>query len=347
MFDRITDFNNFEQAYKNTRLGESKYKKEAVRFHRRKSGNLKELSEEVINGTYRSRTYTRFVVKDPKERLIYAPQYRDKIVQHLLNNILAPHMKEYYIEDSYACIVGRGNDRATLKIRLYLSQALKEYGSDAYLVKLDITKFFYSIDRELLKLLLRKYIQCERTLNLLYLIIDTSPEDQGLPLGNLTSQLMANIYLNELDQFCKTVLGFKFYIRYADDIFIMVVNKTKAKNTLTYLEQWIEANLKLIIHETKSNIIPITSGIVALGYNIQHDHIRLLYRTKNKISKLLKEIKGKGELTTLERLKYNEKLNAHFNFIKIANCKGYILSLLAKNTFLELDHKRNVLKIIH
>lgn len=344
MFSEITSASNFEVAFKNTQRSQGKYKGHAITFYRNKNFKLNELRQSIINATYLPLPYIQFTVTEPKERIIFAPHYQDKIVQHAINNVVAPFMRGKYISDSYACIVGKGNQRAVIQLQKYLAAATRHFGENAYLVKIDITKFFYSIDREILKGILRTHLRCERTVQLLSVIIDHSPDEQGLPLGNLTSQLLANIYLNVLDQYCKRALKCEFYLRYADDVFILTRNKQSAQYLLNHLTEYISQRLNLNVHPTKSVINPITTGVVALGYRVYYNKILLLNKTKVKIKRMLNKINNNPPNSLLTLMKLEERINAYFNFIKIANSFGFIQSLLNNYSFLYQDIK-GVIKI--
>lgn len=344
VFSDIVSESNFEIAFKNTQRGQGKYKGRAIEFYRNKDFKLNELRHEVLTGNYLPSPYIHFTVTEPKERVIFAPQYRDKIVQHAINNIVSLAFQNRYIFDSYACIVGKGNQRAVLQLQQHLTKAHTSFGENAYLVKIDITKFFYSIDREILKSILRTRLRCVRTVELLSLIINHSPDTQGLPLGNLTSQLLANVYLDVLDQYCKRALKCEFYLRYADDIFIVTRNKQAAQYLLRHLAEYIRERLNLKIHPTKSTISPIRLGTVALGYRVHYNKILLLSKTKVKIKRILNKITTGPPSSLLELMKLEERINAYFNFINIANSFGFIQSLLEHYPFLYRNLK-GVIKI--
>jgi retron-type reverse transcriptase len=204
-FDKIVDKENFKLAHEQTLLGDTKYTKEAIEFNRDAVVNLENLRLEVESGTYQFGEYYEFVVKEPKERLIHAPSYRDKIVQCAINNV----MKEYYfpkfIKDSYSCIDDKGTLACADRISEFMAKAKWMYGEQAHIVKIDIKKFFYSIDRKIMKALLSAKIKCKKSLELIFKIIDSARKISklGLPLGNTISQICANIYMDVVDQFEK------------------------------------------------------------------------------------------------------------------------------------------------
>lgn len=201
IFKRITDEENIYKSYKQTRLGQSKYKFDAIIFHKDETYNLLKLRESLINETYEFGGYTKFKVYEPKERIIHAPFYKDKIIQIAINNVLKEIYYPCFIYDSYACIDNKGTHKCAKRIQHFMRKAKWQYGTNTYVVKIDMKKFFYSIDRKILKDILLKKIKCKKTIRLLYKIIDSADaiDELGLPLGNTISQIGANIYMNEAD----------------------------------------------------------------------------------------------------------------------------------------------------
>ena len=338
MFSEIISLDNLEQAYRNTQIGDSKFKPAAIYFNRDRYELLDELREELYLGTYTPGKYIEFTVLEPKERLIFAPQYRDKIVQHAINNLLAEHCKRYFIHDSYACITEKGNRRAVLKIRDNLNNGLLEYGETAYVIKADIVKFFASIDRTILKCLLRKIIKCSLLLKLLDLIIDTAPELNGLPLGNLTSQLLANVYMNVLDHFCKRILKCKYYVRYADDFFIVCKDHVTASEVLSEIREYCLDELQLHLHNTKSYIQPIDKPLSALGFMLHPRRIELQRVSKTKINRRIKFYCNSYVEDT--RVVLENRLNGWLNHANLASITNYLNHLIVKYPNLECDGKQ-------
>lgn len=338
LWDHITSPLNMWDAYKKTQIGQSKIKGESTRFYLHEQYELRALLNSIVEGDYHPSAYTKFTVLEPKERLIYAPRYRDKIVQHMLNNVLAPYFKAHYIDDSFACITDRGNQRAVRRLQRQFKTAYNKYGDKAYIVKIDIAKFFYRINRVVLKTILEEMINCWRTLKLLFLIIDHSPGHIGIPLGNLTSQLFANVYLNILDLYYRYTYSHEGYLRYADDIFIVVKDKATAQTTLNELSSYIDEGLRLTAHTTKSHIRPLTSGIDGLGFYIYHTHIRMNGRFKRKMRRYLRKIPT--ELSHQQLKDINARIAAWYNAMMIACHLSFIYQLLDEFPRLQLDLTR-------
>lgn len=297
--------------------------------------NLRALEQELLNETYEFSGYCEFIVSEPKERVINAPCYRDKIVQVAINNVLKKVFYPCFIHDSYACIDNKGTHDCAVRIQHFMKKAKWQYGEDTFVVKMDIRKFFYSIDRDQLKALLRKAISCEKTLRLLFKIIDSADviDLLGLPLGNTLSQICANIYMNEADQYAKRKLGLKYYVRYADDVFIVVENKVKAQEVLELMRVFINKELHLDLNEKKSKIFPINQGVNGIGYKIYTTHMLLKNDSKKKIKR---KVKAMPELIISEQItveKAEQMLNSWKGHADYACSYHFIESLIERNGF--------------
>ncbi len=321
---KIIHWENVKEAYKNTQRGAPRLKISALKFKEDEIFNLGELYGDLRNGRYYPGGYIRFLVYEPKERVIYAPIYRDKIVQHMINNVLRDYYEPKFIFDSYACIRGKGNQAAVLRIQEFQRKAYSKW-KDPYFLKLDISKFFYTIDKNILKRILYKDIECPLTMLLLCSVIDSFTEPLGLPLGNLTSQLFANIYLNEIDQYIKRVLKIKYYVRYADDMFIIVETKEEAKRIKKIITEKIYSELKLTINPKKAYITK-ADCIHGLGFNIRPTHITLLSRNKRGLRKLIK----KNNINSL---------NSWYGYAHIASCYNFIMRSIEGTDIDFVDNK--------
>jgi hypothetical protein len=342
LFDKITDIDNFEKAYKQTIKGQSKYKKEALIFNKNAVYNLEKLRKSVIEGTYRFSGYTRFTVYEPKERIIDAPGFKDKIVQIAINNVLKGVYYPCFIYSSYACIDNKGTHRCVDRIQHYIKKAKWQYGEKAFFINLDIKKFFYSIDRKILKNLLTKKIKCKRTLNLLYVIIDSANDisPKGMPLGNTLSQICANIYMNELDQYAKRKLSLKYYVRYADDVVIIIEDREKAKKIKSKLIKFIDEKLNLKPNKRKTQIFPINQGINTIGFKIHATHRLLRNNSKKKIKRKCKKMRQLIINKDMTQEKAEQIINSWKGHAEHANSYNFIQSLLKKNDYIIMDKER-------
>ena len=346
LINQITDFENIQYAYRLSQGGKGKYRTEAMEFALNETANLVELQKELKEGRYEFGGYFRFMVYEPKERVIHAPRYKDKLVQLAINNVLKHIYKPTYIYDSYACIDGKGTHKAVDRVSAFMRQAHWKYGQGAYIIKLDISKFFYSIDRDVLKRILPKKIKCKETLSLLYQIIDSARliDQVGIPLGNLLSQLFANVLMNEFDQFCKRRLSIKYYIRYADDAIAFVENKTKAQRVLWSMQSFLEDETRLNINPKKTKIFPIDQGVNAYGFKIYRTHRLLRDDSKRRIKRKAKKMRRLIAEGLMTAEKAEQILNSWQGHAKQGCNYNFIQRLLQRNDYITQNHK-GVLKI--
>lgn len=323
MFSEITSKENFDEAFRKTQLGAPKYKPDAIRFTENQTVNLARLRQLVISGQYQPGEYLEFSVFEPKERVIYAPRYKDKIVQHAANNVLRDFYEPKFIFDSYACIRGKGNQRAVLRIQQFERRASLTY-TDPWIIKADVQRFFYSIKRDVILAIVRRKITCPETLALLERIVLSSPGDLGLPLGNLTSQLLANVLMNELDHYIKRTLGVRLYVRYADDLVLIVDGKAQAQDVLACIRAFGRDVLDLHFPDRKCFIRPLHLGLETLGYRITPAAILLTSAAKSRFIKRLKALEGllaSKRITPAEALR---SLTSWYSYAGTAACQRFV-----------------------
>jgi RNA-directed DNA polymerase len=284
LFDEIADFESLYRAYLRARAGK-RDRLSTARFSADLESSLIQIQNHLLWGTWRPGEYESFEVTEPKRRRIYAPAFADRVVHHSIHAALSPVCESVFHPQSFACRPGKGTHRgADCAQRLVIEQL---HQGDCYALKGDIAKYFESIDHEVLKHFLRGYISCPRTLRLCDLIIDTSPcaPGVGIPLGNLTSQLFANIYLHELDHYISEVLGVSTYVRYMDDWVVIDGDKGRLREVLGAARAFLERELRLTLN-SKTQIFPIRPGagraLDFLGYRIYADHRRLRRRSVRK-----------------------------------------------------------------
>lgn len=344
IFGLIVEKANIEKSYNRTLKGDGKYNIEAMIFKQDETYNLKQLVNTLIEETYEFDGYIRFPVFEPKKRIVDAPHFKDKIVQLAINNVLKEVYKDKFIFDSYACIEGKGTHKCADRIQRLMQRAQWEYGPDATIIKSDIEKFFYSIDRDLLKKLLPKTIKCKKTLRLIFKIIDSADviDLLGLPLGNTLSQICANIYLNEMDQYCKRVLRVKYYVRYMDDIIMIVPNRDKAKEIMASMKDYTNNVLNLKFNFNKTKFFPIKQGVNAIGYKIYTTHKLLRSDSKKKIKRKIKAMPDLIRNKKLTILKAESMLNSWMGHASHANSYNFIQDIMNKFDFIYRDHKGNL-----
>jgi len=270
LFERIADLENLRRADEKARKG--KLKSYGVRKHdQNRDANIHELHRALLAGTYKTSKYHVFsmVTDAGKERTIYQlPYYPDRILHHAVMNVMEPVWMQLFTADTYSCIKGRGIHGVVRKMK----ETLRNVDGTEYCLKLDIRKFYPSIDHDILKVMLRKKIKDNRLLALLDEIIDSAP---GVPIGNYLSQFFANIYLAYFDHWIKEDRRIEHYFRYADDIVILHPDKTVLHSLLRDIQSYLRDNLRL---EVKGNwqVFPVDSrGIDFVGYVFRHSHVRL------------------------------------------------------------------------
>lgn len=257
LYTKISDFQNVYFAYLKARKNK-RYKPGVLEYTENLEHNLIEVWHELQNKSYKIGPYKSFTVYEPKKREIFALAFRDRVVQHALIAVIEPILSKSFIVDTYACQAGKGT-HAGLRC---LHRFVDGEDPECYFLKADITKFFPSVDKEVLKRQIRKRIKCKDTLWLIDLAIDSSPA--GLPIGNLTSQLFANYYLSDLDHIIKEQLHERRYVRYMDDFIIVNPSLEKLKaDRAEIVVQLDRIGLRL---NSKTSIAKLKQGVDFLGY---------------------------------------------------------------------------------
>lgn len=295
----------FNQAARGKRKGFPCYD-----FERRLASNLQELKEELWSGTYRPRPYKKFNVFEPKERTIYAPAFRDVVVQHAIYCTIYSLFDSSFIDHSFACRKGKGIHAASN----YAQRALRAT-KDTYVLKLDIEKFFYSIDREILKNLLRKKIKDKRFLSVMFMFLDYGDHSvSGIPIGNLLSQIYANIYMNKLDHYVKRVLKVSWYCRYVDDFVLFGLTLEQAKEHQKQLELFVndEMNMKL----SHWSISPSRKGVDFVGYRTWSSRRFVRKHSLYTLKRAAKQGKLNPIVSSLGHAKYTSSLSHMLTILK-------------------------------
>ena len=297
LFPQIYDFASLHAAYLGSRAGK-RTRHEVQQFEQDLEGNLIQLQNELILGEYQIGAYRPFKVFEPKERNVAALPFRDRVVQHALVSVIEPLWECRFIAGSYACRPGRGTHLGADRAQAMLRKVKRESGQVA-VFKADISKYFQSIDHSVLKKLLRKRVACKCTLELLDHIIDSANSlpghatGVGLPIGNLTSQLCANIYLHELDEFVKHSLREKHYARYMDDFIVVHPDKAHLQRVRAQVEDFLARRLRLKTNH-KTQVFPLSilrgRALDFLGYRIWATHRRLRKSSISRITLTLRTL---------------------------------------------------------
>lgn len=308
LFDKIVNLDNLHLAERKARKGKSK-NKEVVEFTKNKTENLLLLYSNLKNNNYNTSKYTHFTIFEPKERKISKMSYTDNIVHHSILNILEPIFMNMFIHQTYSCIKGRGILKCSKTIKKYL----QDVKNTRYCLKLDISKFYKSVNNDILKYKLRKLIRDEKLINLLNLTIDKS---EGLTLGVYTSQWLGNFYLNSFDHWIKRDNKVKYYTRYSDDIVILHSDKEYLHQLRKDIQNYLEINLKLKF--SNYQVFKVESrGIDYVGYKHFHTHTLLRNSIKKRWIKMLKKNPNiKSKVAYNGWLKYANTINLQNKYLK-------------------------------
>lgn len=338
LWRKIVTFENLHLAYKSAAKGK-RFRDEVLAFSDCLEENLFDLQKDLINGTYRTGGYREFFVYEPKKRLVMALPFRDRVAQWAIYRIINPIFAKGFIEDSYACIEGRGIHSAAKRLQYFARLVEHQNNGKGYYLKLDISKYFYRIDHDVLMNIIRRRFREKELVDLLEKIIRSdipfglpvgaSPGEVerihgvGMPIGNLTSQMFANVYLNELDQYIKRELKAHCYVRYMDDMVIMAGSKAELHEYRRKIEKFLNEKLRLNLNE-KTVIRPLTLGVEFCGYKVWASHIMLKKATALKMKRRLKKLQKdySDGLLTLEDVKMS--LASYHGML--VHCDSYHLS---------------------
>jgi len=281
-------------------LKEKRRRSDVAIFQGNLFDNIISLQRELLNKTYQHGAYQAFNISDPKPRNIHKATVRDRLLHHLLYRETYKYFDSHFIYDSYSCRPEKGTHRAIRRFAELIGSVSANDKMTVWVLKCDIRKFFASIDHQILKNILSGYIEDQELLWLFGKVIDSfhtpGRERTGLPLGNLTSQLLVNVYMNEFDQFVKRTLKIKFYVRYADGFLFISRDKEYLIKLLPELEKFLEEKLKLTLHPNKIFIKTWNSGIDFLGW-VGFPFYRVLRTTTKR--RMLQRIKINSNLQVI------------------------------------------------
>jgi len=284
-FEKIAATENLLQAWREF-LPDKHGKSDVQGFQLHLMDNILSLRADLINGTYRHGGYKAFKISDPKPRDIHKASVRDRLFHHAIYRVFYPFFERTFISDSFSCRDEKGGLLAINRFRIFSRIVSKNHTKTCWVLKCDIRKFFANIDHSTLLAILRSHIPDDKTLSLLREVVvsfSSTATGVGLPLGNLTSQLFVNIYMNEFDQFMKHKLKAKYYIRYADDFVILSPNRDWLNIILPEMDAFLRNNLKLTMHPDKIFMKTAASGVDFLGWVHFSDHRVLRTTTKRRM----------------------------------------------------------------
>lgn len=348
LYPKIYDFENLYVAWEHAR-SKKRYRDDVMIFNRNYEERLIDIQNRLIYETYEIGKYHTFYVYEPKKRLIMSLPFEDRIVQWAIYQQLFPLYEKTFIEDSYACRVGKGTHKAADRLQYWLRQTDRK-PKRYYYLKMDISKYFYRVDHEILMEILGHRIKDNSLLNLLRKIINSEDmhfglplgkepdevdtadrlSDKGMPIGNLTSQMFANIYLNEVDQYAKHELGLHYYIRYMDDIIILHHDKRYLAEVKEIIAVFLDEKLRLNLNQ-KTAIRPCSTGIDFVGYRIWATHRKLKKKSAVKIKRSMKRYVCKVEAGEESREKMNRAIASYRGVLQ--HCDSYGLRQSLNNLF--------------
>ncbi len=300
-YNDIISVENLLTAWREFLRGKRK-RQDIAEFSLHLTDNILVLHRELVDKTYKHGNYQEFKISDPKPRVIHKATVRDRLLHHALYRVLYPYFDRLFISDSYSCRKGKGTHKAINRLREYGRKVSYNNTRTVWILKCDIRKFFANIDHTVLKEIMEKNIEDKDIMWLLSEIINSFCTNNiigvGLPLGNLTSQLLINIYMNDFDQFVKHKLKLKYYVRYADDFVVLSESKSYVDSQLTKISEFLENRLKLSLHPDKVFIKTLASGVDFLGW-VHFPHHRVLRTaTKRRMFKRLKRSRKKETTTS-------------------------------------------------
>lgn len=290
-YEDIIFLENLLEAWKEFAKGK-RSRKDVQLFELNLMGNIISLHNDLTSERYSHSPYAAFNISDPKPRNIHKAAVRDRLLHHAIYRTLYPFFDRKFIADSYSCRIGKGTHKAMNRFRAFAYAVSKNHRRTAWVLKCDIRKFFASIDHEILIRILDQSVPDSKTVSILAKIIESfhlTRDGVGLPLGNLTSQLLVNIYMNEFDQFAKRSLKAKWYVRYADDFAILSENREWLAGILECVREFLWYTLRLELHSEKVSIRTFASGVDFLGWVHFPDHRVLRTTTKRRMMRRLKD----------------------------------------------------------
>ena len=343
LFQQICSFENLLNAARKAQRSK-RFQADVARFNFHLEKELYRLQEELQTQIYRPGEYREFYIYEPKLRKISAAPYRDRVVHHALCNVIEPIFDRTFIFDSYACRKGKGTHKAVNRFTEFSRK-------NTYVLKCDIKKYFPSIDHEILKTRFRRKIRDAQTLWLVDLIVDSSnPQEyvlayfedddlltplhrrRGIPIGNLTSQFFANIYLNGFDHFVKEVLKCRYYIRYVDDFVVLETDKARLHWVKSEMETYL-ARFRLKLHPDKCQVFPVKDGTDFLGYRVFPTHRKLRTSSVRRARRRLHRLRKDYERGKISWQDVNHSVQSWLGHVEHADTYGLRRAIFSQTIF--------------
>lgn len=325
LYDQLCSFENLWMAWRKARKGKRK-KEGSLQFEAHAEEELLRIQDSLKNETYQFLPYKTFTVFEPVERVIAAAPFRDRVVHHAIMNVLEPILEKKMISNSYACRKNKGTHKALRDVQELLKKS-------KWLIKLDIKKFFFTIDHQILIIQLKKIVTDSRMLILLEKLLQTYKSDEkyyfrqkddnlfsilrnrGLPIGNLTSQWLANFYLTQLDQKIEMLPNRIGYVRYMDDMIVFGSSKEDVNDWLKHIRSYLEG-MRLVPHPLKTQLFPVKNGVKFLGHHIWCDKRKVLRHNLQRFKKRMVKRKEAFEQNEIDRMQIALGLNGWLGFVE-------------------------------
>jgi retron-type reverse transcriptase len=347
IYDELCSYENLELAFNKARRGKT-LKTYVIEFEENLKENLLQLRNELLLQAYKPQPLKTFILRDPKTRKISKSAFRDRIVHHAICNVIESAFEKRFIYDSYANRLGKGTLNAIKRFDTFKRKASKNNSRTCYVLKADVKHYFETVDHNILLSILKKRIADERVLWLIKLILanhNSNIKNKGMPLGNLTSQFFANVYLNELDQFVKHKLRAKYYIRYVDDFAILHRFRKPLEIYKEKINGFLKEKLALELHPDKSQILKLHKGIGFLGFRIFFYHKLIRKKNLRKFERRFEEMKMMYRDELIDREKVIEKFEGWLAYASHGNTYKYRKRITS--IFNECFPAQPVIKITH
>jgi retron-type reverse transcriptase len=324
-YEELCTYDNLYSAYEKARKHKT-LKPYVIEFEKELRKNLLQLQQELITQTYKPRPLENFIIREPKTRKISKSDFRDRLIHHAICNIIEPIFDKTFIHDSYANRIGKGTLKAIERFDEFKRKASKNLSKKCYFLKADIKHYFDNVDHQILLGLIRRKIYDDKIIWLIEQILQNhkaETEGKGMPLGNLTSQFFANIYLDELDQYVKHQLKAKYYIRYVDDFIILGTSIDTLIEDKLAIDSFLKKRLDLKLHPDKSKIFKLEKGANFLGFRIFYHHKLVRKKNIKKFDRKFQILKMDYEQNIIGREKVIEKFEGWLTYISHANTYKY------------------------
>lgn len=319
LIEKIISSENMFLAFKEAKKGKAN-KRKVFDFELNLGENITNLITQIKNNTYKPKPYRKFTIREPKERIIFAPAFEDIVVQHSIYRVIYPIFEKTFITQSHGCRKNYGTHSASR----YLQKSIKKYDENLYFLQLDIRKYFYSFNRDILKAMLEKKIKDKEFISLIMQFTEYE-EPKGVPIGNLLSQLFGLIYLNPLDHYIKRELKIKNYVRYVDDFILIGITLDEAKEYKLKIEKFLNDNLDLTL--SKFIIAKIKKGVNFVGYRTWQNYKLVRKHSMYNFKRACKKDKIKSIVSLIGHAKetktkeYYKKILSEYDLINKLPCK--------------------------